>query len=280
MVVNLQNVTFTPKGATQPALSLSDFRLAAGEWAAVLGGNGSGKSTLAQVLCGWFPELLPGTLTGTADIQGMAPGTHSLVQTAAYRQLVQQSPQLQLSGCAFSVEQEVAFGPENLGLPPAEIELRVNDALRLTQCDTLRHRHPATLSGGEAQRVVIAGALAMRPALLLLDEAFSRMTPAMTHIILMNLKRYSDAYGCSVILFERTLFPAADYCDQFFLLEQGTFTATGSLQAVFTAALPVIMMPDAWRLAGQRMLSGQWKGTVPHNDAALIAAFKENHVTP
>lgn len=192
-MVNLQQFTFTPKDGEQAVLNLLDFRLAAGEWTAVLGGNGSGKSTLAQLLCGWLPELLSGTVTGR-QISGHTLGSQRLVACAAHRQLVQQSPQLQLSGCAFSVEQEVAFGPENLGLAPDEIIQRVNDALAFTY-ENLRHRHPATLSGGEAQRVVIAGALAMRPALLLLDEAFSRMTPGMTHKILQQLKSYSIPAG-------------------------------------------------------------------------------------
>lgn len=75
------------------------------------------------------------------------------------------------------MEEEVAFGPENLCLAEKEIMARIDAALALTECQPLRHRHPATLSGGETQRVVIACAIAMQPKLLILDEAFSRLTP-------------------------------------------------------------------------------------------------------
>ncbi|WP_426755136.1 ATP-binding cassette domain-containing protein, partial [Pseudomonas aeruginosa] len=106
-----------------------------------------------------------------ALLLGTAIGHLPLNEQSATIQLVQQSPYLQLSGCTFSVEEEVAFGPENLCLAEEEIMARIDAALTLTECQPLRHRHPATLSGGETQRVVIACAIAMQPKLLILDEA-------------------------------------------------------------------------------------------------------------
>jgi len=237
VVVNLQHFSYTPKGADAPLLGPLDLQLAAGKWLAVLGGNGSGKTTLAQLLCGGLGGLLHGEVAGESSVQGVALVEGALIAHAAERQLVQQSPQLQLSGCAFSVEQEVAFGPENLGLPADDIIERVNDALRLTHSESLRLRHPSTLSGGEAQRVVIASALAMRPQLLLLDEAFSRMTPSMTQRVLVQLKHYSATQGCAVVLFERSLLPAVTYCEQALLLEHGKVIASGTLQDVFVPSL-------------------------------------------
>ncbi|MCS3430566.1 energy-coupling factor ABC transporter ATP-binding protein [Klebsiella sp. BIGb0407] len=277
MVVNLQQFSYTPKGASESLLGPLDLQLAAGEWLTVLGGNGSGKTTLAQLLCGGLGSLLHGQVNGHGEVQGITLSEGTLTTYAAQRQLVQQSPQLQLSGCAFSVEQEVAFGPENLGLPSDEIIDRVNEALILTKTDTLRLRHPATLSGGEAQRVVIASALAMRPQLLLLDEAFSRMTPSMTQRILEQLTLDSQRHGYAVILFERSLLPAASHGKQLLLLEQGKVLASGSLQEVFVPALATINAPDAWRALGKLSELEDWPLPVPKDELSLLKAFREHY---
>ena len=279
MVVNLQQFSFTPKGAKTPLVGPLDIQLAMGEWLAVLGGNGSGKTTLAQLLCGGSGSLLHGDVSGEGQVLGAALTEGSLIAYAANRQLVQQSPQLQLSGCAFSVEQEVAFGPENLGLPADEITERVNQALILTHSEALRLRHPATLSGGEAQRVVIASALAMRPQLLLLDEAFSRMTPSMTQRILARLKHYSVRENCTVVLFERTLLPAVTHCEQVLLLEHGKITASGTLQDVFIPSLATINAPDAWRALGKLVELGEWPLPIPEDEQSLLKAFEERYAT-
>lgn len=286
MVVNLQQMRFIPQSAEQSLLGPIDLQLNAGQWLCVFGGNGSGKSTLAQILAGWHSDLIQGKIEGTAEVLQVPLADSSVVQVSISRQLVQQSPQLQLSGCAFTVEQEIAFGPENLGLSPSEISERVEDAIALTFCEALRKRHPATLSGGEAQRVVLASALAMQPKLLLLDEAFSRLTPSATHRILMQLKHYSEQTGCCLILFERNLLPAIHFCESFLLLsvgkafeEAGNMIASGSLNDVFLPAIETINMPDAWRVVGELVKSGHWVGDIPHSEHQLIHAVKELYAT-
>lgn len=282
MVVNLQQMHFTPQGAQQPLLGPIDLQLNAGQWFCVLGGNGSGKSTLAQLVAGWHGDLLHGELTGTAEVLQQPLVNNSLVQVSATRQYIQQSPHLQLSGCTFTVEQEIAFGPENLGLTENEITQRVEHAIAFTFCESLRHRHPATLSGGEAQRVVLASALAMRPQLLLLDEAFSRLTPSATQRLLTQLKHYSMQTNCCVILFERNLLPAISFCENFLLLstgnvfsEAGRMLVSGSLDTIFSSSIATINMPDAWRVVGELVKLGKWQSAIPQNETQLVNAFKE-----
>ncbi|WP_312948445.1 ABC transporter ATP-binding protein [Superficieibacter sp.] len=219
-MVTLENFCFQPLHGTQPPRVLN-WQYSQPGMVLIVGGNGSGKSTLAQLLAGWYPDFLPGSISGLATLLGEPVGKRSLAEQAQTIQLVQQSPYLQLSGCTFSVEEEVAFGPENLCLPEAEILARIDAALTLTDCQSLRHRHPGTLSGGETQRVVIACALAMQPRLLLLDEAFSRLTPQATRRLLERLQAWAADAQALIVLLERKRDPFLHYCQHGWQLSAG-----------------------------------------------------------
>ncbi len=212
-MVTLEGFCYQPLHASA-APRTYDFHYARPGMVAIIGDNGSGKSTLAQLMAGWYPDFLPGTINGAGSLLGQPIGTLSLAAQAQTIQLVQQSPYLQLSGCTFSVEEEIAFGPENLCLSEEAILARIDAALTLTDCQPLRHRHPATLSGGETQRVVIACALAMQPKILLLDEAFSRLTPQATQRMLERLAAWAKAQQALIVLFERRLEPMRPLCQQ------------------------------------------------------------------
>ncbi|MBP8543856.1 MULTISPECIES: ABC transporter ATP-binding protein [unclassified Citrobacter] len=222
-MVTLEQFRYIPTHAMRPSVCY-DFHYARPCMVAVFGENGSGKSTLAQLMAGWYPDFLPGNIEGTGTLLGNPIGQLSLVEQSSTIQLVQQSPYLQLSGCTFSVEEEVAFGPENLCLTEVEIMQRIDAALTLTECQPLRHRHPGTLSGGETQRVVIASALAMQPKILILDEAFSRLTAQATAMLLARLQQWAQERHALVILFERNPSPFLSYCQQAWQLRDGALS--------------------------------------------------------
>ncbi|NDO80599.1 cobalt ABC transporter ATP-binding protein [Citrobacter sp. NCU1] len=223
-MVTLEQFCYHPTQTARPACRMN-FHYAEPGMVAIFGDNGSGKSTLAQLMAGWYPDFLPGEIEGQGTLLGNAIGQLSLVEQSSTIQLVQQSPYLQLSGCTFSVEEEVAFGPENLCLTEAEIMRRIDAALTLTACQLLRHRHPGTLSGGETQRVVIASALAMQPRILILDEAFSRLTAHATHQLLERLQAWAKAQQTLIILFERNPTPFIAYCQHTWQLQHGELSA-------------------------------------------------------
>lgn len=223
-MVTLEQFRYIPTHAMRPS-ACYDFHYARPGMVAIFGENGSGKSTLAQLMAGWYPDFLPGEIEGTGTLLGNPIGQLSLVEQSSTIQLVQQSPYLQLSGCTFSVEEEVAFGPENLCLTETEIMQRIDAALTLTECQPLRHRHPGTLSGGETQRVVIASALAMQPKILILDEAFSRLTAQATAMLLARLQQWAQEQLALVIFFERNPSPFLSYCQQAWQLRDGALSS-------------------------------------------------------
>ncbi|MGL4428308.1 MAG: ABC transporter ATP-binding protein [Silvania sp.] len=219
-MVTLEQFRYLPTHATRTP-SCFDFNYSEPGMVAIFGDNGSGKSTLAQLMAGWYPDFLPGDIEGKGILLGNPVGQLTLVEQSPAIQLVQQSPYLQLSGCTFSVEEEVAFGPENLCLDEAEILRRIDAVLTLTDCLPLRHRHPGTLSGGETQRVVIASALAMIPELLILDEAFSRLTAQATDQLLERLAHWAQEHRSLIVLFERNPSPFINHCQQAWQLRDG-----------------------------------------------------------
>ena len=222
-MVTLEQFRYLPTHAARPP-ACYNFHYAEPGIVAIFGDNGSGKSTLAQLMAGWYPYFLPGEIEGTGTLLGTPIGKLSLVEQSSTVQLVQQSPYLQLSGCTFSVEEEVAFGPENLCLTEAEIMKRIDEALTLTECQPLRRRHPGTLSGGETQRVVIASALAMQPKILILDEAFSRLTAQATVMLLRRLQQWAQEQHALVVLFERNHSPFLSHCQQAWQLRDGALS--------------------------------------------------------
>lgn len=220
-VVALEGVAFLPPGAETPLLEIPSFSLRAGEWALVVGGNGSGKSTLGTILTGGVDEHRPGTLRGDARVLGSPISSRTSLRWSPSIQLVQQTPSLSFSGCAFTVEEEVAFGPRNLGLPKREVRERTEEALHLLCVSHLGGSALPYLSGGEAQRVALACAVAMHPRLLVLDEAFSRLQAEAVPVLAERLRDWSRRCGVAVVLLERSGAPFRPYCTTFFRLSGG-----------------------------------------------------------
>lgn len=222
-VVMLRETAFfpPPPDAEAPLLEISAFFLRGGEWTMVRGGNGSGKSTLGILLTGGVGEHRPGELRGNARMLGLPIVSRTALQWAPYIQLVLQNPLLCFSGCAFTVEEEVAFGPRNLGLSDSEVGERTEEVLELLQLASLRDRALAHLSGGEAQKVVLACAVAMRPRVLVLDEAFSRVQAEAVPVLARRLEAWSRRCSVAVLLLERRGELLSPFCGAFFRLSGG-----------------------------------------------------------
>ncbi|MBE3587479.1 MAG: energy-coupling factor transporter ATPase [Thermoanaerobacteraceae bacterium] len=198
-----------------------------GEFLVIIGPNGSGKSTLARHL---NALLLP--TAGTVAVDGLSTADPANLWEIRRRVgMVLQNPDNQL--VAAVVEEDVAFGPENLGLPPEEVRRRVDGALAAVGLAEQRLRPPHLLSGGQKQRLAIAGALAMEPQCLVLDEPTAMLDPAGRREVLGTLRQLNRERGMTVILITHFMEEAA-LADRIWVLHGGRLVLSGSPAKVFS----------------------------------------------
>ncbi|MDN5325419.1 MAG: energy-coupling factor transport system ATP-binding protein [Moorella sp. (in: firmicutes)] len=220
-MIAIQGATFIYPGATVPALENIDLAIEPGEFLAITGPNGSGKSTLARLLNGLLRPL-----EGRVLVDGMDTGDDTALITIRRRVgMVFQDPDNQL--VAATVAEDVAFGLENLGLPPAEIRKRVDLALKSVGLENLAARPPHLLSGGQKQRLALAGVLAMEPRYLVLDEATAMLDPVAREEILEQVLRLRREQGIAVILITH-LMEEAIRADRMLIMKSGRIFWQGS----------------------------------------------------
>jgi energy-coupling factor transporter ATP-binding protein EcfA2 len=211
-----------------------NLEIGAGEFVAVLGRVGAGKSTLCMALNGLVPHATGGVFRGDVTVLGRNTKTHPIADLARSVGLVFQDPEMQLT--QMRVEDEIAFGPENLGVPSDEIEERVTWALEAVGLGSYRDRSPLHLSGGEKQRVAIAAMLAMRPQVLALDEPTANLDPAGKAAIFNLLARLARERQITIVLATQELERVARYVQRVVVLHDGVIALDDTPAAVFAQA--------------------------------------------
>ncbi len=171
--LQVEDFSFSFSGDSQPLWEGLNFKLQPGEALAVTGPSGCGKSTFCYCLSGIIPHHLPGIIRGKILVKGQNTASMNLPRLAQEVGMVFQDPETQLF-CT-TVEEELAFGPENLCLEPAEIKDRVDQVLDVLEMNHYRHHNPAHLSGGEQQLIALGSVLTLNPHTLILDEALSQL---------------------------------------------------------------------------------------------------------
>ncbi|WP_338827234.1 energy-coupling factor transporter ATPase [Neomoorella thermoacetica] len=220
-MIAIQGATYIYPGSTVPALERIDLAIEPGEFLAITGPNGSGKSTLARLLNGLLRPR-----QGRILVDGLDTGDDTALITIRRRVgMVFQDPDNQLVGA--TVAEDVAFGLENLGLPPAEIAKRVDLALRSVGLEDLAARPPHLLSGGQKQRLALAGVLAMEPRYLVLDEATAMLDPVAREEILEQVLRLRQEQGIAIILITH-LMEEAVRADRMLIMKSGRIFWQGS----------------------------------------------------
>ncbi|MGD1995973.1 MAG: ATP-binding cassette domain-containing protein [Anaerolineae bacterium] len=215
-----------------PALRNLSLQIEDGEFVLLTGPSGCGKSTLARALSGLIPHAFPARAEGSIQVAGLDPRRVPLSRTAARVGLVFQNPSAQLFN--LTVEDEVAFGPRNLGLDEAEVTERVAWSLAATGTQGLKGRAVHTLSDGEKQRVAIAAVLAMGPQLLILDEPTSSLDLPGTRKVVETLERLHREKGLTILLIEHRLGEVAQLAGRTLLMEEGEIVTDGPTREVLS----------------------------------------------
>jgi energy-coupling factor transport system ATP-binding protein len=199
LAISVEDLTFRYRDRTEQALKGISLQVEAGELLLLAGASGCGKTTFIRCLNGLVPRSYKGELSGKILLHGQETRGMSLARISQIVGTVLQDPERQILGTR--VGSEVAFGLENLGLPREEIIARVDAALDYLGIAALRNRETFNLSGGEKQKIALAGVLAMRPDILLLDEPLASLDPASAQEALALFRRLSDE-GLTVVLVE------------------------------------------------------------------------------
>ena len=230
-IVEFHNVTFcyeADEGEQQPEPAIRDFtfNVKKGEFVAVLGHNGSGKSTVAKLS---NSILIPNE--GKVFVKGMDTADEDLsYEIRKTVGVVFQNPDNQI--VASIVEEDVAFGPENLGLPREEIRKRVDDSLKAVGMYEYRHHEPHKLSGGQKQRVAIAGIIAMRPECIFLDEPTAMLDPKGRKEVMDTVIKLNKEYGMSVVFITHFMEEAV-LADRVAVIDNSRLLLEGTPKEVF-----------------------------------------------
>lgn len=210
--IEAEAIGFQYAGRPRPAFADVSFRLEPGECLLVVGPSGSGKSSLALAIAGLIPREFPGRWRGRLRVAGLDPTTAEATAVAARVGIVFQDPASQL--VMDRVEDDVAFGLENLGWPPAAMRTRVPEALEAVGLAGFERRRSTTLSGGEQQRLALAGVLAPRPGILVLDEPTANLDPPGARAFAERLAALRGRRAATIVLVEHRVelaWPLADW---------------------------------------------------------------------
>jgi energy-coupling factor transporter ATP-binding protein EcfA2 len=264
-VIEFQDVSYRYPRTKRWVITHLNLSLKQGDFVAVMGENGAGKSTVCQMLNGIIPNSVGGNLRGNVLIHGMETRSAGISQLATKVGIVLEDPETQLF--TTSVDSEVAFGPENLCLPVEEIRERVKWALDVVRLKGFEHRMPTALSGGQKQRLAIAANIAMRPDILVLDEATSQLDPVGVEEVLSVARELNQKYGMTIVMATDASEMIARLMDWVVVLDKGIKVAEGTPRQIFADTQLfqkfMIRAPQVSQLAGQLAKAGHQPKNFP-----------------
>lgn len=225
-VISIKNIHFNYQDQdTREALSDVSLDVYEGEWLAIIGHNGSGKSTLAKMMNGLLEVS-----SGEIYIDGQLLTEDTVYEARRKVGMVFQNPDNQFVGT--TVEDDIAFGLENIGMPRDEMVRKINTSLEMVRMTKFKEKEPARLSGGQKQRVAIAGMIALAPKVVILDEATSMLDPQGRYEVISTIQQLHKEKGITVISITHDLDEAAQ-ADRVLLMEGGKVNRIGKPSEIF-----------------------------------------------
>ena len=232
-IIELRNVTFSySEEDARPALNNVSLTIQQGEWIAIIGPNGSGKSTLAKTINGLIEAN-----SGEVIIEGVVLNAETVWDVRKKIGMVFQNPDNQFVGS--TVQDDVAFGLENVGIPREEMVKRVADAVAAVNMANFMDKEPARLSGGQKQRVAIAGIVALSPDIIILDEATTMLDPEGRHEVIETIQEIKEKENLTVISITHDIDEAAK-ANRIFVMEAGQLTRIGTPEEIFSLGNEII----------------------------------------
>ena len=265
VVLELNEFGFTYAEGNRPALAGVSLRLHRSEILGLLGPSEAGKSSLCLSVGGFIPRFYKGKIKGQYSLLGKNALDYSMASVTDRVGLVFQNPYNQLSGAKFSVAEEIAFGLENQGMGRREMQQRIEEVMVELKLTDLASRNPFNLSGGQVQRVALAGIMAMRPEVLVLDEPTSQLDTQGRIEIISIIKRYARQGG-AVLIAEQNLEVLIDSADRLALMFEGSIVNEGGMTQVARVIDPVENGVKEMRYTTAARLgrgSGLWPADAP-----------------
>lgn len=274
--IETKSVTYTYPNRKKPSITDISIKIMKGEFVLITGPSGCGKTTLCRCFNGLIPHFYQGKQKGEVTISGLKVKEQPIHELAKHVGLVFQNPENQLF--ALSVEKDVAFGLENLGIPRGKMQERVEWALKLTGIHDLRERPPHELSGGQQQRVAIAAVLAMQPEVIVLDEPTSFLDPLGAKKIFEVIYDLNRNLGITVILVEHRLDLTSRYTNHIIIMDDGKVVLDGKPRKILSceqARLIGVGIPKPTRLYQMLRKEVNLPHTLPLSSDEMAIMLKE-----
>ncbi|KXB63443.1 energy-coupling factor ABC transporter ATP-binding protein [Olsenella sp. DNF00959] len=231
--IEVRNLKYRYPDAKRLALDDVSCQIERGEFVGVIGRNGAGKSTFTQALLGLVPNFYHGAYGGSVTIDGQNVRESSVDELCRKVGLVFQNPFNQVTGSKLTVYEEIAFGLENFGVPPKEMRRRIDAAMELLDIAQYKDRAPFDLSGGQMQRMALAGIIVMEPEVIVMDEPTSQLDPQGSEDVFRAVD-VLRAQGKTIVMVEHKIEKIAAYSDRVMLLDEGRLVAMDTPRAIFS----------------------------------------------
>lgn len=277
-IIEFADFSFRYLGSEALALRRVSLSIEEGEYVLVSGPSGCGKTTFCRAINGLVPHFHRGYLSGDVFIASENTKETSVADLARTAGMVFQNPSNQL--VTLNVEKELAFGPENLGIPPPEIRKKVDEMIALLDLEHLREKHPHEMSGGEQQAVALAATLALEPDILIADEPTSNLDPRSAERILGIISSLNEK-GMTVVLVEHRLDLVSNDATRLLLMKAGEVVADGSPREVLVSEICEeigVGIPKVVQVYKNLRNHGIDLGRVPLSGDELAQLAKEAHV--
>ncbi len=276
-MIEIRNFSFTYRESADPVVQDINLRIPDGAFVGITGAAGSGKSTLTYAMNGIIPHCYPGDFYGSVVVEGLDTCEASLTDISQVVGSVCQDIDSQI--VTSIVEDEMLYGLENFGVPHAEIDARVDEALTDMGIADLRDRVIASLSGGQKQKVAIASILALKPKVLMLDEPTAELDPASSLQVFQLLERYAREHGTTVVVVEQKIALLSQFADMLVIVDDGRIRFADSPANVLAHSDELLEIgvncPRSTTLMNRLAADGLYAGSVCRNVEEACVALAE-----